>query len=176
MNAEEHALTVAAAFPWSPQRAWLSVQACRFSDITVAALSIPPKNVTNRLAKRRPNPAMLSGASKTPRRRAKARVLEGRHPVAARLYRYFRDFPRQIAYKHGTTICVPEVIMTTPDTPALSSSASLDIPAIPPPSSAGASYEEQNVAAPVRLDERIQALDTIRGFALLGILLRPGGT
>jgi len=66
--------------------------------------------------------------------------------------------------------------MTTPDTPALSSSASLDIPAIPPPSSAGASYEEQNVAAPVRLDERIQALDTIRGFALLGILLRPGGT
>jgi uncharacterized protein len=66
---------------------------------------------------------------------------------------------------------VPEVIMTTPDTPALSSPASLDIPAISPPSFASASYEEQNVVAPVRLDERIQALDTIRGFALLGILL-----
>src|SRR5215469_13722497 len=74
MNAEEHALTVAAAFPWSPKRAWLSVQACRFSDITVAALSIPPKNLTNRLAKRRPNPAMLSEASKTPRGR------DQRHP------------------------------------------------------------------------------------------------
>jgi len=61
--------------------------------------------------------------------------------------------------------------MTTPDTPALSSPASLDIPAISPPSFASASYEEQNVVAPVRLDERIQALDTIRGFALLGILL-----
>jgi uncharacterized protein len=61
--------------------------------------------------------------------------------------------------------------MTAPD--RSTSFAATPVPTIsPPPPFSSASPQEHTLAVtPVRLDERISALDTIRGFGLLGILL-----
>jgi uncharacterized protein len=63
--------------------------------------------------------------------------------------------------------------MTTPDSFKASKAAEVGMPTVssPPDFPITSSQEDQPVIAPVRMDERIPALDTIRGFGLLGILL-----
>src|SRR5271155_265817 len=64
--------------------------------------------------------------------------------------------------------------MTTPDSAAAYSAADAATPELSPPqefSSSTSALEDLSAVTPVRVEERISALDTIRGFGLLGILL-----
>src|SRR5271154_411840 len=64
--------------------------------------------------------------------------------------------------------------MTTPDRSAAYNTAGPASAAISPPqefSFSGSALEDLSAVTPVRVEERISALDTIRGFGLLGILL-----
>src|SRR5271170_1023682 len=64
--------------------------------------------------------------------------------------------------------------MTTPDSAAAYNTAAPASAAISPPqefSFSGSALEDLSAVTPVRVEERISALDTIRGFGLLGILL-----
>ena len=61
--------------------------------------------------------------------------------------------------------------MTTTESSVPSSTAEVSTPAISIPPPFSTTENGQPVIAPVHLDERIGAVDTIRGFALLGILL-----
>jgi uncharacterized membrane protein YeiB len=61
--------------------------------------------------------------------------------------------------------------MTAPDSSTASAATAVPTISSPSPFSSASSQEHTLAVAPVRLDERISALDTIRGFGLLGILL-----
>jgi uncharacterized protein len=63
--------------------------------------------------------------------------------------------------------------LSTPENSSAFNTAEVGIPTIssPPSIQSAATQEGLPAVAPVRIDERISAIDTIRGFALLGILL-----